>query len=527
MLYTKFDCNSLRDSLKQKFIANKFNLFDTTTTSNYCASKKNLDKYNIYSSLSHFPLLDVLKKITSKIKPNKPVLNNYFLIAGQHTLNTTGSLLEWIIKELSLPSSNIYLIGKPYSNSNSVIQSLEKKLKIHYQQNSKQIALGGFSDSYDTDITLLWNRLFLRIAEELAIKNPIKGIFVLDDGGHLLKKIPADIAYLTDPEGKPIPLIGIEQTSSGINASKKFPHPIIEVASSAAKQLEAPMIANLIEELLNNFEKTFFQLHPRYLAITPNLSDLSFGVVGLGKIGTATLRHLQHLGYKKIIAFDYEDSKRKIFNDNNIYFAKDVVDFITKSDLIIGCTGTDFMSADEKKLPTCLNIMQSTRKFPKILISLSSKDTEFNSLLTYIHQKNRQTQNNSGIVNPLKDILYPTENPVLIILGGGTPLNFMPVNMGLSDYSIPPKDIQLVRGLLAAAILQAYQMMVTNYDTKENKFHAEQYKLDPNWQNFVVNAWLESVELPKIPFFEDLDWISKNSGGILWKASENKIALNI
>lgn len=506
---------------KQTFARNNLTLFTTTIARNTSISNSSsIARYHTNLS-SHFPSLDVLNKITNHIGPNKPILNNYFLIAGQHALNTTGSLLEWIIKELSLPASNIYLIGKSYSNSTAVIKSLEENLKIHYQKNSRQIALGGFSDSYDTDITLLWNRLFVRIAGELAKNNPISGIFVLDDGGHLLKKIPADIAYLTDMHDKAIPLIGIEQTSSGISASKKFPHPIIEVATSAAKQLEAPMIANLIEELLGDFEQIFYKVNSNLNLPLKQLSELSFGIVGLGKIGTATLKHLQKLGYKKLIIFDYDDSKKTIFKHDNVYFATDVVDFINTSDVILGCTGTDFMNTDEKKLPECLNIMQTARKFPKVLISLSSKDTEFNSLLTYIHQSNRKN-NNNGIINPLNDILYPTTNPFFIILGGGMPFNFMPVNRGITDYSIPPNDIQLVRGLLAVAILQAHTMMLL-----QSSKNAGQYKLDPNWQSFVVNAWLESTKQEKNSHFDDINWISQNSGGILCKDSINKMVLNI
>lgn len=483
-------------------------------------SKENKKIINIPSQInnnsSNFPELDVLKKITANLKHNKPRLKNYFLVAGQHILNTTGSLLEWIIKELELPAENIYLIGKSYSTAKNVLRSIEKDLQVYCQPNSRQIALGGFCDSYDTDIALLWNKLFIRVLKDIAENKPIDGIFVLDDGGHLFKMIPADLAYLTDLKNNRIPLIGIEQTASGINSSKKFPHPIIEVATSAAKGLEAPMLAKLTEELLHQLESLFFNYNSVYRTKLFNLSKLTFGVVGLGTVGSATIKHLKNMGYSKLIAFDYDDSKRHLYHKEKIYFAKNILEFIEKTDLIFGCTGTDFMNTDKKKLASCINkIEQHHKPYPKILISLSSKDTEFNSLLTHIHQNNRNMHHKNMIINPLKDVIYPEHNPKVIIVSGGTPFNFTKVHKGLTDYSISPKNIQLIRGLLAGAILQAHNMMQNKHNYSE--LYPGQYKLDPGWQSFIVQAWLESTKQEKNINFQDLEWISRNSGGILWQ----------
>lgn len=455
----------------------------------------------------YFPKLEVLNKITNKIKSHKPFLNNYLLIAGQHILNTTGSLLEWMIHELSLPTENIYLIGKSYSNAKNVVQIIQESFNIHYQPNSRQIALGGFNDSYDTDISLLWNKLFIRLTKDLSNNKKIDGILVLDDGGHLLKKIPADIAYLTDVKNNPIPIVGIEQTRSGINGSKKFPHPIIEVATSAAKHLEAPMIATQIEDMLVQIFNNVILHYNKIL----ELHQLSFGVVGLGKIGAAVVRHLKLLGYYNLIAFDYDDTKKNLYKKNEVHFAKNIIELIKSADIILGCTGTDFMNTNKIKLPKCIHLIEkNTKPYPKIFISLSSNDIEFNSLLTHIHHNNRN--NNNTIVDPLSNIIYPKNNPCAIIVNGGMPFNFMKVHMGLSDYSIHPTNIQLVRGLLAAAILQAHGMMLN----RSNNINAGQYKLDPAWQSFIVQSWLECTKQPKNNKFYDLNWISDNSGGQLW-----------
>jgi len=137
--------------------------------------------------------------------------------------------------------------------------------------------------------------------------------------------------------------------------------------------------------------------------------------------------------------------------------------------------------------------------------SVSSKDNEFNSLLINIQRNNR-----NGPIDPLNDIFYPKTKPCAVILGGGMPLNFKMVNQGLSEDSVAPEDIQLTRGLLAAAVLQACDM--TEGYPKDIDI-AKQYQLDAEWQKFVVSAWCQAINKPMIPEFENLEWIRENSPG--------------
>ena len=181
--------------------------------------------------------------------------------------------------------------------------------------------------------------------------------------------------------------------------------------------------------------------------------------------------------------------------------ARSIVELVERSDIIIGCSGHDCMHAN---FAECLKAINSTdrKNIPKIFISVSSKDIEFNSLLVHIQSNNR-----NGPINPLDNILYPKTNPKVIILGGGMPLNFLPVNKGISNHSIPLEDIQLTRGLLASAILQAYYMMENG-----NTNIAQQYQLDPYRQHFIVKSWCESNKKPMIKDFDSIDWIKKYSG---------------
>ena len=87
---------------------------------------------------------------------------------------------------------------------------------------------------------------------------------------------------------------------------------------------------------------------------------------------------------------------------------------------------------------------------------------------------------------------------------------------GFVNYSIPHHEIQLTRGLLATAILQAYGMMQNDCIDI-----AMQYQLDPYWQRFVVQAWLHSNQKPMLEEFNNLEWIQAHSGGELYSENQN------
>jgi len=446
-----------------------------------------------------FPQLPVLQAISERIAYDTPDLSEYFLIAGQHALDTTGSLFEWMRDVLNLPMSNVYMVGKSYSTSENVAKKMQKSLKINYQLNSPQIMLGGFSEAYDYDIIKLWEKIVAKLMNLKKKNQQIKGILILDDGGHLFNRMLPGMLSLTRVGEEPIPIIGIEQTSSGVFSSRCFLYPIIEVATSAAKQLEASMLAVLIEKQLKvSVAECLSQLSKGSLPI--ETTQLTYGIIGLGNIGAVVLPHLQALGYKNLVVYDRNPDRLARLNSPNVVVAENLIDFLDKSDVILGCTGNNFMAPN---ISECLEILQQPREFPRVFVSLSSKDTEFNSLLMKIHQDNR-----NGPINPLKHIFYPKQNPQAIILGAGMPLNFIPVNSGECDYSIPDNEIQLTRGLLAAAIIQAYNMMQNGYS-----LNAKQYQLDPHWQRYIVNAWSNATQQEQIPAFQNLKWIEEQSGG--------------
>ncbi len=185
------------------------------------------------SSLN-MPVINSIRELT---KNNNKIFKNSIFVCIQHLLYTSIDLFNALIY-LGTKTDNIFLLGKIYSNNQEVFNILSQK-GLHLIQNSPQTKFGYFQESFENDVLRLWSM----VLDHLKYKN-IEKIIILDDGGFCLKHTPSQI--LDD-----YPVIGIEQTSSGLVkiGKNKLAFPVIEVASSAAKQrVESLMIAKSVEE---------------------------------------------------------------------------------------------------------------------------------------------------------------------------------------------------------------------------------------------------------------------------------------
>jgi len=259
----------------------------------------------------------------------------------------------------------------------------------------------------------------------------------------------------------------------------------VNVAYSAAKQLEAPMVAKAVKKklLLNNISLP---------------SNAVCGFVGQGAIGRAVSDFFLSLGHKVIVF----DKLGKIYETApDVVFAENLQSLVEESDFIFGCTGTD--------VTTDLDL--SKLRGIKNFISCSSQDTEFLTLLKHVQSKMGPTK----IWNVLSDVefpLYPPNHGLIRIIKGGHPVNFD--NTPLSG---PAEEFQLPRGLLLAGIVQAF-LQLSDVDVPE----AKQYMLHPSLQKFIAKSFfsehLDSVNeiwnKPEvIKNFLNAEWIRKNSSG--------------
>ena len=330
---------------------------------------------------------------------------------------------------------------------------------------------GHYDEVLKKDVARMW-----KSAVRLTNWENVSHLVILDDGGYGIAGLPSSIR-----EG--LSIVGIEQTMSGLAQGRNGNSntiPVIEVASSAAKKsLEPPMIC----------EATFTKLTIPLFERNPNAV---FGVVGLGNIGRAIATGLLQ---RKARVLGYDKDPVQMKSVKGIVACASIQEVFKRSDVILGCTGTDTIGDEGwwKSLTGC-----------KLLISCSSQDREFSSMLTTLDGASDQ--------NALRDIVFSTANGEITVVRGGFPANF-----DGSGESVQKDDIQMTRALLLSAVLQAI------YAGKRGHGGT---MLEPEFQRFIVSHWIELqshrlhwFESGLIDKFKDLEWIEQNSGGKLSRES--------
>ncbi len=422
-----------------------------------------------------FPEYHVISKMKRRFE-GKFNLEDYYIISVQHILETTGSLFEALIS-IGFKANKIYLTGKIYSTHEETKHKLVS-LGINITDSDNHFKLGSYSHSLEGDINKMWDKLSQKL-------NPKSKIIILDDGGYTLKNIPDSIL-------RKYPVFGIEQTTSGIRMQNTFgKFPVIHLAASAAKIfIEPTLISKALKIHLGGMIEEF------------NVDVI--GVIGYGHIGKAIVNDFRDK--YDILVFDLKDSLTGEL-PKGVKYCRSVKELYDNSPVIIGATGQDVSDLEW--------IYKSTDD--KILLSLSSGDIEFNSLLKacdeFLINKSK---------SPLNDLLIRTPNHHLMtILRGGMVANFT----GESESGLP-ENIQITRGLIFSAIIQILQ----NEDLLKNNHGA--IMLDPRLQSDIVQYWFEDVPIKKdlynntvLKGFQDLAWIIDNSNGdlIYQKVKTNEV----
>lgn len=405
--------------------------------------------------------LPVLKDVVLATQSSANFQNVVFVCA-QHFLHTTVDLIESLIA-LGAHPKNIYLIGKIYSRSDSVANTLSQLGNRVYKSSYPKIS-GYFEESFISDVEAMWEDVMSNLPAD------IRGIIILDDGGTVISTAPLNSIT--------VPVIGVEQTSSGacrLHADKK-PLMTVDVAFSAAKQLlESPFIADALCLKLNG---TLSLCNPSAV----------YGVAGMGVIGRAVVNKLTSLGWKVVV---YDPDEAQLAHVNDYERAIDINQLVSKVDYVFGCSGKDITT----KLD--LTLIDKNKAF----ISCSSQDVEFRTLLRAISAEYTHSLTSfHNIKFGLK------EGVVLEIVKRGYPVNF-----DLSGESVPAENIQMTRGLLLGGCLQA-----ASYLPSAPAEYVDCMLL-PSIQSFVVNSWTRNKMNPPVQTrsFCDLEWIQQNSRGTI------------
>lgn len=422
--------------------------------------------------MNKFPALPLLEEMYGLLLPAASNLDNKIFVCVQHLLETTGSLIEIIIR-LGVRPERIYVMGKLYSTNIEVFHRL-RATGVKILENTIPKDKGDFAKTLDQDVITLWKTVY-----EEAIQDQIKSIIVLDDGGHCLANIPSKVRERWS-------IVGIEQTTSGLQ-NRELPgtFPVIEVASSAAKRhIEPPMIS---ETLLSKIHSLIPLDH----------GSTKCGVIGLGNIGQAITKDLLRLGHSVYV---YDRNPSLAHSITGARWCDGFEKIFSQVEYIFGCTGQDIMK-DVVVNDAWLNKVGGE----KFLISCSSEEKEFLSLLKFFNNE-LQSRNHDS----LQTISCQLPHGTLTILRGGFPVNF-----DSTPESVHAMDIQMTRGLLLGGIAQA---ILSDY----NRIKTDQRwrMLKPEIQKYVVTRWLK-LRVVRVQWyspdmlegFKKLDWIREHSSG--------------
>jgi len=381
-----------------------------------------------------FPRLPLLDSVFPNSR-TLPILQGVALVCVQHLLETTGSLIEKFV-EFGFAPGNIHVLGKLYSTDESA-QTRLKALGVNVYENGSHFAWGRYSSQISRDIAAMWQQALLTGAFD-----HVNRVIVLDDGGGNIAAVPRILVGSHS-------MVGVEQTMSGItlNRCEQPLIPFIGVGSSAAKVLLEPRI---IQEALFH----------RVVSKVPTKGGTA-GVVGYGYIGRAVSEGLRSIG-QNVLIYDVDPDKQSASSGQ---FLRNIGDLYSECDTIWGCTGADHLANVD--WPRHLTGNQT-------LISCSSKDSEFRSVLELINGKP-----DFEYVSRLSDVVLDVPSSSVQILGGGFPINF-----NATKEVEPARDIQLTRTLLFSGVLQAVYL---NKDIGSGV----DIDLDPSSQIRIVSRWLE------------------------------------
>ena len=421
------------------------------------------------------PLLD---RIASQTSYWPVSLGGIVLVCVQHLLETTGSLIQTLLS-MGLKPANVYILGKSYS-SNSEVESRLRRLGVNVVETGRQRHWGEYSTELTSDVSKLWNSVLRNI--EACWPD---ALIVLDDGGFGIKGMPTQLPNL--------PVVGIEQTMSGLSLLNDPPRvPVIDVASSAAKQwIEPPMIS----------EAVVAKLQSAHLESSP------IGVIGFGNIGKAMSRTLGRFR-SPILVFD--EGIQSEATSERVVFCDSLCGLYSEVATIFGCTGRDTL-AGKDWWPKIAG--------EKLLVSCSSQDMEFRSALLSLNERSHELVSRQQLTS---EITVPLAQGKLRILRGGFPVNF-----DGSRESVPAADIQMTRGLLLGAILQASALIERGW------IKPLRTMLLPELQRLVVSEWIQIRASRRTSFepwlldrflLSDLEWIADNSGGVYSGAQSKCLA---
>ena len=378
------------------------------------------------------------------------------LVAVQHMLEQTIDLFD-TIADLGLSPQNMFALGKVYSNSRPVIETLRNRGVTVLETTTPEP--GKFDETFAQDTKKLW-----QLAAESLSGRHIKRILVLDDGGMCITTAPPELR-------RRYAMCGVEQTSLGMFLFEVTP-PAFAVFSWARAAVKLEIGGQIFSQcLIDRLRNDLRDRKPEQL-----------GVIGMGSIGRAVANLAAREGRR---VFYYDPRQTLEINPmlrTRVTSVETLEELMVRCDYVIGCSGRN---------PFQNNWPLKHRPGIK-LVSASGSDQEFGPIINYLKEKpDFHFDPDSWDISSELGPCGPIQIAYL-----GYPYNFV----SRAREAVPTRVVQLETGGLLAALIQAriYLEFCEEGLARNSGIH----RVSPAAQKFVYEEWLRVMQDSKTDLVE-------------------------
>lgn len=383
--------------------------------------------------------LRTVQEVSSE-EQNRKLLASCRFIILQHLFEDTQEFVTHLIRAGATVDC---VLGKEYSNDPSVVRALEEMgvrvMPIRYA---------------DIESSSLLDDLLTESLEQARAND--QQVIVHEVGGYFHQ------AVLRVPdELQPYFLGVVEDTTFGYNRYKRVEDqlsvPVLQVARSPLKELEAVFVGEAIVLAFNNLMRTFGVSIPGREAL----------VVGYGMIGTNVAKALKANNIQTTI---YDTNHLRMIHAfmDGYRVVRSLDEELPKFDLVISATGTNAVEYG----------MIQNMKSGVILASGGSKNIEFD--IRTLEETAFEIEALSEEVKKYTIEANGTEKDI-VVLRDGTAINFR-------EKSIPSEIIDIVY----TEILHCMLSLIGERD----RFETGLYELSPQEHSEISKKWLDNLHQP-------------------------------